>query len=154
MSAQFQVYLLKPGYTATWTTDQIVSIKMAHQVFWRVPHQTLCVVLEGDLSIEDFHQLNRKILGELGEESANRCIALIVDITRPGSIPQAFAQLKASQTYVSRRDLKFILVAGSNKFMRLMMLLTFNLCRPSLRFFDTIDQASAFVQMVFPALQQ
>ena len=124
---------------------------MAYRVFWRVPHHTLCLELEGDLTLDDFNLINRAIIDHLGGETTDRRIALVVDITRPGSIPQAFAQLKASQTYVLRHDLKFILVAGSNKFMRLMMLLTFNLCRPSLRFFDNVDQALTFVQRVVHA---
>ncbi len=127
---------------------------MPFRVFWRVPHQTLCVELEGILTIDDFIQLDRAIVDHLGNEKPDQRLGLLIDITRPGTIPQAYGKLKASQTYAMRRDLKFILVAGSNKFMRLMMLLTFNLCRPSLRFFDGLDEAIEFMQRINPALQE
>ena len=121
---------------------------MAYRIFWRVPQQTLWMELEGDLTLNDFKQINCAVVEHLGADEGNRQVALVVDITRTGKIPQAFAELRMSQTYGQRRDLKFIIVAGTNKFMRLMILLTFNLCRPSLRFFDTMDQALAFSQRV------
>ena len=114
---------------------------MAYRIFWHVPDQILYLELEGSLNLNDFTQINRTIIDLLGNEGANRHVSLVVDITRPGNTPRDFAQLKASQTYLLRHDLKFILVAGRDKFMRLMMMLTFNLCKPKLRFFDNIDQA-------------
>ncbi|MEP7286397.1 MAG: STAS/SEC14 domain-containing protein [Chloroflexota bacterium] len=114
---------------------------MAYRVFWQDPDHVLYLELEGNLSLNDFAQINRTIIDLLGNEGTNRHVSLLVDITRPGNTPRDFERLKASQTYLLRRDLKFILVAGSDKFMRLMMLLTFNLCKPNLRFFDNIDQA-------------
>lgn len=123
-----------------------MSTKMAYRVFWQIPHQIICVELEGNLTLNDFQQINQDILEHLGSENRERPVTLVIDVTRPSTTPQAFAQLNASQTYTLRRDLKFILVVGSNKLMRLMMLLTFNLCKPSLRFFDTIDEVSLFIQ--------
>jgi hypothetical protein len=35
-----------------------------------------------------------------------------------------------------------------------MMLLTFNLCRPALRFFDDIDHAHAFLRLMKPKLDK
>ena len=122
---------------------------MAHRVFWRVPQQILCMELEGIISLDDFIQINQTIVDHLGDEIPDRDVALLVDITQPGHPPRSYPQLKASQTYVMRRDLKFILVVGNDKFMRLMTLLTFNLCRPSLMFFDDMDQALRFVQRNF-----
>ena len=118
---------------------------MTYRVFWQIPQQILCVELEGDLSISDFNHINRAVTDHLGAETANPHVALVVDITRPGQVPTAVIQLRETQTYVLRQDLNVILVAGSNKFLRLMMLLTFNLCRPSLKFFDTMDEALKFI---------
>ena len=127
---------------------------MAYRVFWHVPQQILCLELEGDLTLDDFNQINRAVNDHLGrDDGAERRIALVIDITRPGKTPQAFAQLQASQTYAERRDLKFIFVAGRNKFMRLMVMLTFNLCRQGLRFFENMDQALAVAQRSTPALK-
>jgi hypothetical protein len=125
---------------------------MAYRVFWHIPRQVIYVELEGNLTLKDFQLINRDVLEHLGNENTDRQITLVIDITRPSTTPQAFAQLKASQTYILRRDLKSIAVVGSNKFMRLMMLLTFNLCRPSLKFFDSIDEASLFIQRTLPTV--
>ena len=96
---------------------------MAYRVFWQVPERILCMELEGTLSLDDFKEINQAVIEHLGDENANQHVGLVVDITRPGRVPSAVAQLKDSQTYLRRRDLQFILVAGNNKFMRLMMLL-------------------------------
>jgi hypothetical protein len=125
---------------------------MTYRVFWHIPQQVIFLELEGNLTLKEFQQLNRDVVEHLGTENADRQITLVVDITRPSTAPQAFAQLKASQTYTQRRDLKSILVVGRNKFMRLMMLLTFNLCRPTLRFFDTNDEAALFLQRKTPTI--
>jgi hypothetical protein len=124
---------------------------MAYKIFWQVPQQVLCMELEGNLNLDHFNQINQMVVDLLDDKDTDQPVTLLVDITRPGKIPQAFAQLKESQTYASRHDLKFIVVAGNDKFMRLMMLLTFNLCRPSLRFFDNIDQGLKFAQRISSA---
>src|SRR5258708_5887839 len=114
---------------------------MAYRVYWQVPQQVLWVELEGAGNHDDFIQINQAVHDHLGDEKTNRSVALLVDITRPGNTSQAFQQLKASQTYVTRRDLRFILVVGSNKFMRLMMMLIFTICRASWGFFDNMAPA-------------
>ena len=123
---------------------------MSFRIFWQVPQQLLGLELEGDLSLDDFQQINQAVNEYLGIDIPGRRIALLVDISRQCTIPQAFAVLRASQTYVLRRDLKFVLVAGSDKLRRLMILLTFNVCRPSLRFFDSLETALRFAQILGP----
>ncbi len=119
---------------------------MAYRVFWHVSQQILGLELEGNLDMLDFAQINQAVIDHLDSCPPDKHVTLLVDITRPGRPPQRVAQLKESQTYVRRPDLKSILIAGNNKFMRLIMLLTFNLCRPNLRFFDTVEQALMFAQ--------
>ncbi len=119
-----------------------------YRVFWQIPQRVLCLELAGELSLADFDQINKEVIAHLGIESftPGERMALLVDITRPCRPPGNFTQLKISQTYAARRDLNFILVAGNDKFMRLMTLLTFNLSRPMLKFFDNTQQALDFVQ--------
>lgn len=113
-------------------------------IYWKVPEHILCLELEGKLTIDDFAQINEELISYLGDEEFANRITLLIDITRPCSIPQAFALLKASQTFVNRRDIRYLLVAGTDKLNRLMMMLTYNTCRPSLRFFSDVDHALRF----------
>ncbi|MBX3064701.1 MAG: hypothetical protein KF726_17090 [Anaerolineae bacterium] len=78
-------------------------------------------------------------------------IALVVDITELKQVPTAYSQLKATQTYLSRPELRAVLVAGNNKLLRLMMMLIFNLSKPTLRFFDSVAQALEFAESRIPA---
>src|SRR5947209_1468538 len=99
---------------------------MAFKVSWQVPQQVLFVELDGELSLDDFNGINQAVVSHLNALAENAAITLLINTTQLVSVPQAFQQLKASQTYVQRRDLQYILVVGNNKMIRLMMLLTFN----------------------------
>src|SRR5690349_17316176 len=117
---------------------------MTYRIFWQIPQEVLCLELIGESTMKDFDQINLAILQQLGADSAEQRVVLLIDITQSSRVPSAFAQLKTSQTYTLRDDLRMIAVAGNNKFMRLMMMLTFNLCKPGLRFFDNTDSALEF----------
>jgi hypothetical protein len=121
--------------------------QMAYKVFWHVPHQVLFVELDGQLSLDDFNQINNTVLSHLDDATGDTGFTLLVNTAQVSSVPQAFQQLKASQTYVQRRDLQYIVVVGNNKLIRLMMLLTFNLCRPALHFFEDIERAYEFLRV-------
>jgi hypothetical protein len=112
-----------------------------YQVVWQIPQQVLRLNLEGELSLEDFEQINRIIIEHMGRVIRSQAISLLIDVAQPCRPPKNFAQLKASQTYVTRHDLNYILVSSNDKFMRLVIMLTFNLCRPSLKFFEDVGQA-------------
>ncbi len=127
---------------------------MAYKVSWQVPQQVLLVELEGQLSLDDFNGINQAVVSYLNDLPENAAVALLINTSRVSSVPQAFQQLKASQTYVQRRDLQYILVVGNSKMIRLMMLLTFNLCRPALRFFDDLDHAHSFLRLMKPKLDK
>lgn len=119
---------------------------MAYRVFWEVPQGILRLELAGVLSLEDFSQINQTVSEHLGVETSDRRLALLVDTSQLSGMPSSVAQLQVSQKYLLRQDLQFILITGSTKLVRLLLLLTFNLCRASLRFFDNTDQALVFAQ--------
>ena len=119
---------------------------MTSRVCWYVPQQILYVELKGNLSLEDFNQINQAIISKLDNDVAGHRVAVLVDITQPSHAPRAFEQVRTSQTFLQRHDIRFILVAGNNKLMRLIATLIFNLGKPSLKFFDDVDQALEFAQ--------
>lgn len=117
-----------------------------YHIFWQVPQQILCLSLEGELSLEDFNHINLNIIKHLDDKPFEQAVVLVVDVSQPCSLPRDYARLKASQTYATRRDLNFILVVSTDKFIRLVTLLIFNLCRPMLKFFASQHEALGFIQ--------
>ncbi len=121
---------------------------MPYQIEWEVPQSVLSLRLLDHVTLQEFVEIDRGITDRLDTVSDDARIALMVDTIAAKSVPQAYNDLKASQTYAVRRNaqLEYILVvSGSNKLMRLMMMLTYNLCRPRLQFFDTPAQALFFL---------
>jgi len=116
---------------------------MSYEISWSIPQTTLCVKLLDAVTFQDFIAIDRDVTLYLGKN--DRLTALIVDTSEAKSIPQHFEKLKASQTYIRDSTLRFICVVGQSKFMRLMMMLVFNLSGPSLQLFDNLDKAQAFL---------
>jgi len=106
---------------------------------WDVPETVLCLKLAGRLTNEEFHNINKEIVAALTERHDDRPIALVVDTLEVKSIPPNYSQLNASQTYANRDDIKYLMIIGKNKLIRLMMLLIYNLCRARLRFSDDYE---------------
>jgi hypothetical protein len=123
---------------------------MPYQINWETPEAVLSLRLLDQVTFQEFVEIDRSITAHLNEGSPDSAIVLIVDVTQATSVPQSFNELKTSQTYATAANLrlKWILVVSSNRLMRLMMLLTFNLCRPTLRFFDTLVDATKFIATV------
>jgi hypothetical protein len=57
-------------------------------------------------------------------------------------------QIKASQGYMHNPRLKWILIIGSTKLMRLTMIVIFNLARAYLQFFQTADEAIQYLHRI------
>lgn len=124
---------------------------MPYQVHVQAPDALIYLKLTGDVSLQEFIEIDREVTRYLEADSLDEGIAMLVDVNDAKSVPQAFNQLKASQTYASvyGSKLSYILVvSGGNKLMRLMMMLTFNLCRPNLQFFETPMQAMSYLSQV------
>ncbi|MCU0497168.1 MAG: STAS/SEC14 domain-containing protein [Anaerolineae bacterium] len=124
---------------------------MPYQVQWEIPESILRVRLWGHVTLEDFIAINHLINEAIAMLTPETQVSLLVDVNEAHSVPQTFNDLKASQTYAraSNSRIKYILVVcGNNKLLRLMMLLIFNLARPSLQFFDTPVQALSFMSIV------
>lgn len=121
---------------------------MPYQVYWDAPKMLLYLKLTGDVSLQEFVEIDRDITHYLASYEVGESIALLVDVKDAKSVPQSFNQLRTSQTYAYeyyQSKLSHILVvSGNNKLMRLMMMLTFNLCRPSLQFFEAKTQALSY----------
>jgi hypothetical protein len=117
---------------------------MAYQLSWDVPQHVLSLKLSGDIRFQDFVDINRLVHEYLQE--SDRQIALMVDVSETKTLPGAIEQIKTSQSYLYHANMAWILVIGSSKLLRLTTLLIYNMGRPSLRWFDRIEQAQHFLQ--------
>lgn len=124
---------------------------MPYRVYWEAPNAMLYLKLSGDVSLQEFIDIDREITRYLASDKLEDKVTLLVDVNEAKSVPHSFNQLKASQTYATVYDSKLshiLVVSGGNKLMRLMMMLTLNLSRPSLQFFDTPMQALSYFSQV------
>lgn len=124
---------------------------MPYQIHWEIPESILRVQLQGHVTLEEFMDIDYLVNEALATLKPEMQISLMVDVNEAHTVPQAFNDLKASQTYAraTHSRIKYILiVCGNNKLLRLMMLLVFNLARPSIQFFDTSVQALSFMSIV------
>lgn len=122
---------------------------MPYQVNWEVPQVILNLQLLDDVTMPEFASINDEINSHLPHTSSDVPLALMIDMTHTRSVPKDFKALMASQRYATTRSpIKWILVISSNRLMRLMMMLTYNLCRPQLHFFDTKEEALRFLEYI------
>ena len=121
---------------------------MSYRIFWEIPETVLCLALGEDVSTEEFVEINDQINSFMDARTATRSVILKIDALNTERIPQSLSTMKNSQSYANRKDLKSILVIGPNKYVRLVMMLTFNLSRPTLHFAMNHEHANRFVESV------
>jgi hypothetical protein len=121
---------------------------MPYQITWEVPETVLYLKLLDQVSMEEFIEINEQINAYLDERNTTDRTVLKIDIVEAQSVPQQLSRMKMSQTYAERHDLKWLLVVGDNKSIRLIMLLTFNLSRAILQFVDNDAQSERFLQNI------
>lgn len=114
---------------------------------WQVPQTVMRLTLTGTLTLHDYTEINTQVSKLLETVPVGVNAGLVVDATALVGTPTNVDQVTNSQkyAYLSNNPLKIILVVCSNKFMRLMMTLTFNLCRPYLYFVNSLDEVVPYL---------
>lgn len=114
---------------------------------WQVPQRVIWLTLTGTLTLQDYVEINTEVSKLLESVPAGVKAGLVVDATHLVGTPTNVEQVTNSQkyAYLSNNPLKIILVVCSNKFMRLMMTLTFNLCRPFLYFANSVEEVESYL---------
>lgn len=118
---------------------------MSYRLFWEIQDLVLCLELGTQITIEEFVEIDEQINAHLDRRENRRQIILKIDALETSRIPQNLSMMKSSQTYVDRPDLKSLIVIGGNKYVRLIMMLTFNLSRPTLHFAMSHEHAKRFL---------
>ncbi|MCC7209356.1 MAG: STAS/SEC14 domain-containing protein [Anaerolineae bacterium] len=117
---------------------------MAYQVAWSDLERVLELNLEGNVTLDDFRAIEKHISARLEERDGP--VTLLVAASSVRISPDAVGTIRASQSYLQGQHIRHIVVVAKDKLARLSLLLVFNLCRPTLRFFDTDDLAAHFLK--------
>ncbi len=119
---------------------------MPYQLTWQTPDTILHLELTGHVSMEEFIQIDDRVNAYLDKRQTSNQVVLIIDAVGAQRVPQEIAQMKASQTYANRRDVKHLLIVTNKKQIRLIMLLTFNPCQAFLRFADNYEHGNRMLE--------
>lgn len=121
---------------------------MGYQLAWEIPNSVLCLTLGAEVSMGEFVEINEEINQCLDDRENTDRIVLKIDAIETKFVPKELSRMKNSQTYANRLDVKSLLFVGEDKYVRLIMLLTFNLSRAILHFANDHDHAQRFMRNV------
>jgi hypothetical protein len=125
-------------------THMATEESMSFQVTWGVLERVLELRLDGDITLDEFRAIEQHISAKLGERPGQ--VILLVAASSVRIDPEAVGRIRASQSYLQGQRIRHVVVVAKDKLARLSLLLIFNLCRPTLRFFDTDDLAASFLK--------
>lgn len=117
---------------------------MSYEVAWGAQERVLELRLDGEISLDEFRAIEQRISAKLEERPGP--ITLLVAASSVRISPEAVGRIRASQSYLQGQRIRHIIVVAKDKLARLSLMLIFNLCRPTLRFFDTRDLADHFLK--------
>jgi len=118
---------------------------MGYQLSWRVPQRAMCLKLDVETTLTEFEEINRLIVSYLNQNEKRLFLMIDVNDFKPNAL--VWERIRASQRYVSHEKLEYVLIVGqkTNRLIRLMMLVLFNISRAGLKFVETFDEADAFL---------
>ncbi len=119
---------------------------MAHQISWMNPPSVLHLKLEGTVKQSDYTEISTSITDALDEKNQN--VALVIDIIDTKGVPFPNENIRAMQTFTRHPHLKWIIIVGENKLIRLMLMLTFNISKVNLSTFNTYEQVESYLQVL------
>lgn len=121
---------------------------MPYQLTWENSNGLLFLRLIGQVSPEDFLNLNHDILAELATLERDFQVPLLIDTAETETIPQNFLDIKRTQRYLWENNLSWLIIVSEQKLLRLMLLLILNPCKPRIQFTETLDEALDFLGRV------
>lgn len=112
---------------------------MTDQVKWLVEKHVVVVTLEPQISWEDYAQLDQRLAALL--ESGVSPVDVILDATAVQSFPTDMKALEARTSYLRHPHLRWVMLAGRNKLLRLVMTVVCSKLDQRVYFHNTLDEA-------------
>lgn len=119
---------------------------MAYEISWMSEPSVLQLRLQGAISLDEFEEIGQAVDAEINRYNSR--MALIIDISQTTSITHAVERVREAQHYAHNSRLKWLLIVGSNKLMRLTMLVIFNLSRAQIQLLSSLDEAQVFLRSI------
>jgi hypothetical protein len=118
---------------------------MPYQISWD-DTATGVVTLKGEVTRTEFEALSQEIKIGLKTVAKNKThkAALIFDIQYAQMIPPTDNTTRELHSYANDPHLKWILIGGKNKLVRLILMLCFNLASANVRLFESVEAAKTF----------
>jgi hypothetical protein len=134
-----------PCVAVTAFHTSIKGFWMGYQFSWHVPQRVMYLKLSTETTLQEFEEINKTIMGNLNELKERLC--LVIDVTEFKPDALVWDRIRASQLYVTHENLDYALVIGqkTNRLLRLMMLVLFNVSRAGLKFFENLEEANTFL---------
>jgi hypothetical protein len=119
---------------------------MGYKLSWHIPQRVMYLKLHTETTLQEFEEINKAILGNLEQLKERQC--LIIDVTEFKPDALVWDRIRASQLYVTHENLDYALIVGprTNRLLRLMMMVLFNVSRAGLKFFETLEEANTFLE--------
>jgi hypothetical protein len=95
------------------------------------------------VNLSDFVEINLAVTQSL--EVCEPYGILIIDINQTKNLPTAIEQIRSSQHYARDPRLKWLLIVGTNKLVRLTLLVVFHLSWANIQFFNNDAEAQTFL---------
>jgi len=122
----------------------MTATRAGYKLSWLIPQRVMYLRLSGTTTLEELENINRFISSGLEETSEQ--VALVIDATDSNGFAVGIDQLRASQRYGQHPRLKSIIVLGTNKLIRLMLVIVFNVATASLKFCQNLDEANTLLK--------
>ena len=115
---------------------------MSYELSWHTPDRVLFLHISGDYTTEDAKYVNGLILQELNTHQ--HPLVLLIDAMAMNR-PSNFQELRNLQTFMNHPKMKRIVVAASDRFVKLAMTVVFNISRAAFNLSDTVEVAKTYV---------
>jgi hypothetical protein len=122
----------------------MTTTRAGYKLSWLVPQRVMYLRLSGTTTLDELENINQFICSGLEETSEQ--VALVIDTTDSKGFAVGVEQLRASQRYGQHPRLKSIIVLGSNKLIRLMLVIVFHVATASLKFCQNLDEANTLLK--------
>jgi hypothetical protein len=112
---------------------------MSYQIKWIVPSEVLLVTLGAHVDWNDYVELNDRLIEELN--SKNFPVDLVINASQVQRFPTDMKALEKINDYLRHPNLRWLMLSGQNKVLRLVMTVVCHKVDQHIYFYDSLGDA-------------